>query len=130
MATGFPVIKKCFCKGFKGPSLSYADIHTDGVDFNLLATNAEKEIKRNYFIIVLFVNAGEVYFGIDNFFAFVYWTKVLKKKTQPNETWNSVSDVDDIDTLYLIHPDFAVFIHRFIADPTTCHLKEFQWWLK
>lgn len=64
--------KKCFCKGFKGPSLSYADIHTDGVDFNLLATNAEKEIKRNYFIIVLFVNAGEVYFGIDNFFAFVY----------------------------------------------------------
>lgn len=56
MATGFPVIKKCFCKGFKGPSLSYADIHTDGVDFNLLATNAEKEIKRNYFIIVLVVN--------------------------------------------------------------------------
>lgn len=74
MATGFPVIKKCFCKGFKGPSPSYADIHTDGVDFNLLATNAIKmqEIKRNYFIIVLFVNAGEVYFGIDNFFAFVY----------------------------------------------------------
>lgn len=69
---GFPVIKNCFCKGFKGPSLSYADIHTDGVDFNLLATNAEKEIKRNYFIIVLFVNAREVYFGIDNFFAFVY----------------------------------------------------------
>lgn len=122
MATGFPVIKNCFCKGFKGPSLSYADIHTDGVDFNLLATNAEEEIKRNYFIIVLFVNAGEVYFGIDNFFAFVF-----KKKNQPNETWNSVSDVDDIDTLYLIHPDFAVFIHRFIADPTACHLKEFQW---
>lgn len=55
------------CKGFKGPSLFYADIYTDGVHFNLLATNAEKEIKRNYFIIVLFVNAGEVYFGIDNF---------------------------------------------------------------
>lgn len=52
------------------------------------------------------------------------------KKNQPNESWNSVSDVDDIDTLYLIHPDFAVFIHRFIADPTTCHLNEFQWWLK
>lgn len=51
----------------------------------------------------------------------------FKKKKQPNETWNSVSDVDDIDTLYLVHPDFAVFIHRFIADPTTCHLKEFQW---
>lgn len=67
MATGFGVIKNCFCKGFKGPSLFYADIYTDGVHFNLLATNAEKEIKRNYFIIVLFVNAGEVYFGIDNF---------------------------------------------------------------
>lgn len=51
----------------------------------------------------------------------------FKKKKQPNETWNNVSDVDDIDTLYLIDPDFAVFIHRFIADPTTCHLKEFQW---
>lgn len=127
MATGFPVIKKCFCKGFKGPSLSYADIHTDGVDFNLLATNTEKEIKRNYFIIVLFVSAGEVYFGIDNFFRFCVLNQGFKKKHSPNETWNSVSDVDDIDTLYLIHPDFAVFIHRFIADPTTCHLKEFQW---
>lgn len=81
MATGFPVIKKCFCKGFKGPSLSYADIHTDGVDFNLLATNTEKEIKRNYFIIVLFVSAGEVYFGIDNFFRFCVLNQGFKKST-------------------------------------------------
>lgn len=73
--------KNCFCKGFKGPSLSYADIHTDGVDFNLLATNAEKEIKRNYFIIVLFVNAGEVYFGIDNFFRFCVLNQGFKKNT-------------------------------------------------
>lgn len=68
-----------------------------------------------------------MYFGIDNFFRFCVLNQGFKKKNQPNETWNNVSDVYDIDTLYLIDPDFAVFIHRFIADPTTCHLKEFQW---
>lgn len=70
MVIGFLVIKKCFCKGFKGLSFFYVDIYIDGVDFNFLVINVEKEIKRNYFIIVLFVNVGEVYFGIDNFFRF------------------------------------------------------------
>lgn len=70
MVIGFLVIKKCFCKGFKGLSFFYVDIYIDGVDFNFLVINIEKEIKRNYFIIVLFVSVGEVYFGIDNFFRF------------------------------------------------------------
>lgn len=72
MTTGFPVIKKCFCKGFKGPSLSYADIHTDGVDFNLLATNAEKEIKEITLSLFYLLTQGRCILELIIFFAFVY----------------------------------------------------------
>lgn len=82
MATGFPVIKKCFCKGFKGPSLSYADIHTDGVDFNLLATNAEKEIKRITLSLFYLLTQGRCILELI-IFSLLCIEPRFKKKTQP-----------------------------------------------